>query len=397
MDDRRFDSLTKALASGTNRRTLFKGLLGLGGVTVVGGALADNKADAARRPTPTPTPVRCPGNQTPVGGVCTCPASAPNKCGPDCCTESITIPDTAGYSECCDNACCFGHCYGEELCCKYPLVFCEAQNECCFADDNQCCGSTGCCDTECCPVADGSPVCCEGATPKCCPGDVCIPADGCCTDDECTGCQSCTNHICVDDSAECVGCLDCVNTVCVVNNANCEDGQVCTDNICRTDGNCTYPFDCTNDAGCCNNAPICQSGSCNTANGQCVYTPNCNNGGAAACCPPGQQCDGNGNCFTPCAGEQQSCTDVACCEGVCFGIPDVTPEICFSCIPSTFEGIPVPCIGFCEFCCNYDYLGFCVDCNPPFNSCQADPNSCCDGLCCQFNPIGDNFCSVLCV
>src|SRR5688572_16146533 len=113
MDDRRFDSLVKALATGTSRRSVFKGLLGLGSVAVVG-ALRDDGADAARRPTPTPTPIRCPGRQVPVGGVCTCPADAPQKCGPDCCNPAGIGP---GHSECCDNACCFGICYGEELCC----------------------------------------------------------------------------------------------------------------------------------------------------------------------------------------------------------------------------------------------------------------------------------------
>jgi hypothetical protein len=391
MDDRRFDTLTKALASGTSRRTLFKGLLGLGGVAAIGGALRDDGVDAARRPTPTPTPVRCPGQQVPVGGVCTCPPAVPEKCGSDCCNPAGIGPV---HSECCDNACCFGVCYGEELCCDFPLVFCEAVNECCGPEDNQCCGAEGCCDTACCPVADGSAACCEGDTPRCCGGDACIPADGCCTDDECPGCQSCENHICVDNQAECPGCTDCVNAECVTNNANCDDGSACTSNVCNRDGSCTYNFNCNLAAGCCDDGSPCTNNVCGT-DGQCSYPFYCT---SDACCTGGQLCDeSTGACFTPCAGEQQSCVDVACCAGVCFGIPDVTPEICFSCIPSTFEGIPVPCLGFCQYCCNYDYLGFCVDCNPPLNSCQADPNSCCDGLCCQYNPISDNFCSIACI
>ena len=61
MDDRRFDALVKSVAAGTSRRAVLKGLLGLGGVAVAGGALLDDDAQAARRPTPTPKPPTCPG------------------------------------------------------------------------------------------------------------------------------------------------------------------------------------------------------------------------------------------------------------------------------------------------------------------------------------------------
>lgn len=405
MDDRRFDSLTKAFASGTSRRTLFKGLLGLGGATIVGGALTEDQADAQRRPTPTPRPVTCPGRQTWNGTACVCPGNAPDKCGPDCCTESVTPPNTAGYSECCDNACCFGHCYGEELCCDYPLVFCEAQNECCRPGMNQCCGSEGCCDHACCPTTSGNQ-CCEGATPKCCGGDACIPADGCCSDAECGGgCRSCINHICVNDDSKCpggtAGCMDCVNGTCQQNNANCDDGVVCTDNICGTDGVCTYPFDCTNGANCCVADPgSCQVGSCNSDTRQCVYTANCTNGGATVCCPQGQECDAStGGCYVPCEDERfGSCAEVPCCEGsglTCFSILE-SPPICIDCIPSFFEGIPVPCLGFCDLCCSQkSFLGVCVDCGLQFNSCEDAPDSCCDGFTCCFNPIDDNFCGLI--
>ena len=68
MDDRRFDSLVKSLAGGASRRAVLKGLLGLGGAAAVGGTLLEGPAEAARRPTPTPTPLRCPGNQTRSAG-----------------------------------------------------------------------------------------------------------------------------------------------------------------------------------------------------------------------------------------------------------------------------------------------------------------------------------------
>src|SRR6188472_2835873 len=125
MDDRRFDALVRSLASGHSRRTVLKGLLGLGGLAATGAA--QHTAEAARRPT-TPTPVpRCPGNQTWNGSACICPGTL-SKCGPACCNESVPRGDAA-HSECCDNACCHGECYGEELCCPTGQVVCDGN--CC--------------------------------------------------------------------------------------------------------------------------------------------------------------------------------------------------------------------------------------------------------------------------
>ena len=155
MDDRRFDSLAKAVASGASRRSVLKGILGLGGAALAGGVLLDGDTDAARRPTPTPKPVKCPGNQVPVGGVCTCPGTAPYKCGPACCTGQPGDAPSPTHTECCDNACCHGTCYGEELCCPTnpgpgetpPLAeLCLETNQCCLAPDF-CCNIDGCCST----------------------------------------------------------------------------------------------------------------------------------------------------------------------------------------------------------------------------------------------------------
>ena len=60
MDDKRFDSFTRALATGTNRRKLLLGLLGIGGVAVVGAEL-----DRLPRPPGGQPPRR---NRSPVPG-----------------------------------------------------------------------------------------------------------------------------------------------------------------------------------------------------------------------------------------------------------------------------------------------------------------------------------------
>ena len=52
MDDRSFDALVKAVASGASRRSVLKGMLGLGGAALTGGALMEGDTDAARRPAP---------------------------------------------------------------------------------------------------------------------------------------------------------------------------------------------------------------------------------------------------------------------------------------------------------------------------------------------------------
>ena len=109
MDDGRFDALTRSLAKRQSRRAMVGGIVGLG-VAALEGRLGSNRnAEAARRPTPTPKPVSCPPLQTRVDGQCVCMDPLEVTCGPDCCPKDI--------SECCDNACCYGSCYGEELCC----------------------------------------------------------------------------------------------------------------------------------------------------------------------------------------------------------------------------------------------------------------------------------------
>src|SRR5262245_47836891 len=104
MDDRRFDVFVRMLASGHSRRQFVKGLFGFGSATVAGVAVGQGTSEAARRPVSTPTPVpTCPGSQTWNGSACVCQSGVP--CGPDCCD---------GSAQCCDNACCYGTCYGEE-------------------------------------------------------------------------------------------------------------------------------------------------------------------------------------------------------------------------------------------------------------------------------------------
>ncbi len=367
MDDRRFDSLVKALAEGKSRRSVLKGLLGLGGAVATGGTLVGRPAEAARRPTPTPTPIKCPGNQTPVGGVCTCPAGTaqcnPNG-GPACCPTGIA-PGAPGYSECCDNACCQGTCYGEELCCAtnsraggLPPTnwICDTTTgpECCAASD-QCCLVDGCCATvctggasgldSCCPVEDFCPggtespdLCCTGGATCCGSGtnanacvDLSVPGN-CCIEDDCGDpCQVChpMEHVCVArcDAATEVCCADASGALVCVLAETCDCDQLC--------------------------GPV-ETGI-NTGSYYCCTEPDytiCCDGPESECCggPAGRECNANGHC---CEENQFEC------NGVC--VADGTP---------------------CSDCAVDDDCGACAVCmNGNCAPCEAVGNICCNDVC----------------
>lgn len=318
MDDRRFDSLTRALAGGANRRAVLKGLLGLGGV-IAGSTMLDDSAEAARRSKPTPRPASCPGQQTWDGSACGCPDDAPYVCGPACCTGEAGGLPTPDHSECCDNACCFGTCYGEELCCptnwgpgEQPPTnqVCESANgpECCAYSD-VCCDSDGCCATVCydgltgndrccsveefCPGAGTEDLCCSSGT-YCCGGDtdanICIDPEvegSCCVDTDCGDpCQVCDpgTHLC---GPLCDGCHTCDGGSCI---AQCSESECCSngnppaDWFCRAENQCCTFEDCTDPPD------ECSFGLCDSNTHVCQYVG----------CDQGQSCC-NGNCVDgPC-------------------------------------------------------------------------------------------------
>ena len=91
MDHRRFDSITKQLGSGSSRRSVLKGLLGVGGIAATG-LVIHGQTEAARRgfsgptfpslhtPTPTPAPTpTCIANGDP------CDIFDPAGCCSQCC------------------------------------------------------------------------------------------------------------------------------------------------------------------------------------------------------------------------------------------------------------------------------------------------------------------------
>lgn len=283
MEDRRFDQMVKAVASGASRRSVLKGMLGLGGAALVGGAALDPEVDAARRPTPTPKPPSCPGQQTPVGGQCICQvpkAPGPYKCGPDCCTGQVTdaYPRPAGHSECCDNACCFGTCYGEELCCPTNTTAGEGDPIASVCESGECC-----------------------YLPNVCTNGVCGPPSGCETNEDCGDCETCNS-----ETGQCSS-LCTTDQVCGANNeCACAPGQILCGGTCVT-GVCCDATECIGadyDIECiaCLNGNCSHSGymnglPCREGSGFCLH----------------------GQC-TPCVATGDPCDEsVPCCDSFFFG------------------------------------------------------------------------------
>jgi len=311
MDDRRFDSLTRSLASGSSRRQVLKGLLGLGGAAAAAGSLA-SEADAARRPKPTPVPT-CPGVQTWNGSACVCPGGH-TKCGPDCC------PD--GLAECCDNACCYGTCYGEELCCPSAQEFCPISGECC-PEGSTCCPDYGCLppEAECCSVGECPDRDC--LTKACSANHLCEYLPNCTLSDDCCVADTCYRNVCDAMSGQCSGqILDCSNggaeVCCSANQACLENGlcgcapqcegkecgddgcwgtcgicplgELCNANqVCQACSVCGTYESCGSDSewGFCGTACIESGGTACLANRLCESSPACSNDNE---CPAGEFC-----------------------------------------------------------------------------------------------------------
>jgi hypothetical protein len=235
MDDRRFDAIAKSLAAGTSRRSLLKGILGLGGAAAVGSLGLERESEAARRPTPTPSVRNCPAGQVWNGRTCVCLAGP--TCGAECCGVGGT---------CCDGACCYGVCFGEELCCPSSSEYCPSAGECC-PPGRRCCPDYGCLlPGQCCTIDDcATDICatlicnaqhiCEytvnctlGGAENCCgPGQVCPDHGFCCT-------PTCASGSCGSDNG-CEGVCSCTeDKICDLGSCVCPSGTMqCSDGVCR--------------------------------------------------------------------------------------------------------------------------------------------------------------------
>jgi hypothetical protein len=211
VDHRTFDTLAKGLAQGRNRRSLLKGLLGLGGAVAAGTAIAP-ETDAARRGYAGPVPKSSP---TVVPGPGTCD---PQTCyGCKQCQGGVCIDNPK--DNCYDHTDeCLGAVCNPDGGCSYPFD-CRVRDGCCTGEQvcNQTSGHCECLPNTCCGV-------------------------------ECPGCQTCEKGVCVRDDANCY-----VHT------------EECLASVCNADGSCSYPFDCGVRDNCCPSGE-----TCDTSTGACV-------------------------------------------------------------------------------------------------------------------------------
>lgn len=343
MDGSRFDQLTRGLGRGGNRRTFLRGLLGVGGVAAAGSSLRGADTEAARRPTPTPKPVKCPGMQTWNGTRCACPGGS-SECGPDCCPN--------GQAACCDNACCYGQCYGEELCCPTGQTVCNG--ECC--EPGEACVE-GICQR--CTLCGNQ--CCGGSTPTCCQdsvGSTCAASEeSCCTNDlDCTYLSRCEGDILIQGY--------CWLGVCQTAPQDCNQGDAC------------YAFSCVDDGepiclgepiqGCCTQDSQCQAvDACTPA--RCLGDQTCN---AVSNCESGEQCC-NGTCALT---TDRCCTSDGDCAGLDFCSDLGSDAYHFTCVESVCTRWTEDCLGGDE-CIQYGCLnGACTQ--TPIPNCCADNEAC---------------------
>lgn len=403
MDGHRFDALVRSFASGASRRGVLKGLLGLGAGAVAGGPLLEG--EAARRPTPTPRPVTCSPPKVASGGQCVC-AGGSTPCGPDCCPN--------GQAECCDNACCYGECFGEELCCPTGRTFCAASGECC-PDGWRCCPDFGCIPPGgCCEIGECETRACHQTA--CGPNRTCDYTFDCGRDDECCPDDLCSEGWCQDNGACAVSDFDCRvsgGEVCCGGNQCLSDGSCCLNEYCQITGECCGEFErccpgygCIPSDGCCEISECeerdCFSIVCDLELG-CMPTRDCREGDN--CCPdPGgcyrAVCLEDGSCGEPAYDCTRGTDENPCCppSTVCRPDGECVDVVCDcreddDCCPNDLEcyaavcqedgtcGEPEPdCRGWDdEVCCGAGT--YCLPDGRCGCDCRRDPECCPDLLC----------------
>lgn len=172
MDNRKFDDLTRSLATGKSRRTVIKGLFGgvVGGIAIAGrpayGALAQLGCGSDEQ---------CAENEICCNGVCAaiecCIDDAdPNARCPEgtTCFEGVCDPIILGCgndSECAaDEICCNGVCAAIQCCIDEadPNARCPEGTSCFEGYCDELCSYYGCADGECCCNDNScSSACCD--------------------------------------------------------------------------------------------------------------------------------------------------------------------------------------------------------------------------------------------
>jgi hypothetical protein len=381
MDDRRFDDLTRRLASGNSRRQVLKtmaggalgGLAGALGLGRAGAAGCNTDAECARGETCDSATGRClrrgggngrPANQNQtqsqsVGIAAACTSDV--ECAPnETCVDFVCIP-RGGGGQCVRGS----TCTSDATCCGGEV--CDTLNQVCVSAGGPCTNDTGTCfdSLDCCGNEECVGGLCQQTAGGCAPGAVCA------VDAECCGGQVCVNSTCAQ----------------AARTAGCPEGQV------RCNGVCVDISSDPNNCGAC--GVVCESGAC--FNGTCQEL--CGFGDEAVVCGPCEYCAGlkhpicapcgPENCHTCIAGIcQKLCTDCESCSGSDLdedGNPTCQPNCPDPCTVCVFtEGEtpaensitcnPVVACGRCEdLVQNENGICVCVPrCTDPCTTCCCD-------------------------
>ncbi len=350
MDGQRFDEITKAVASGTSRRLLLRGLVaGVAGLLTAGRGRAQVEAVQ-----------RCKG----AGGTCgsdrDCCQNNPARCANGKCCPKPRYCEATGT--CCPpgQRCCNGECTSGP-CRKAQGETCAAGRECTsgFCVDGVCCDTACAGECEACTL-EGSLGTCTPLNGAECSGGVCVNGT-CCLGPQYLDCAADAGEMCCQDEPCCPMTGECC-TDCFYDsdtNANffcCPELNVCGDFCCFGSEKCVVSETgfrrCVDSRLVCNDGKQCPEECCGGVccssdefchNGTCLTTD------TSACtthdeCPAGEQCVGVTYETQPPSGEGGEPTIVA------------TPGTC--CPSARVCAIPDPNAGQpdgppADYCCGY--------------------------------------------
>jgi len=371
MDDNRFDALVKMFGNGASRRSILKGLFGLGGAAVAGGVAVD-QADArtiGTRPTiPPPTTPSCVLPRQLCGGVCCDSGKCKNGhcclnatdvwCGNACCVTGLCTTDgnccPAGYkvcgTECCAGTTSCARSGNTDFCCDPGAGNFPCGLECCD-DEHQCC------DLECC--SDGA-VCLTSVfggesnlieEEECCPID--LTCDGRCCDGTCFNPADTSGELPLLDGILNAGfsCCPAGHTVCPGSEgANCCGGE--TPQCCVREGvsTCIAARACCADDDCIG-CQVCDQGTCRDEHGEC--DPGCNCLAGTCICPTTTTTTTavpvtttTSSCLA--AGATVNCPSSGISAQCCAGCCDFVAQVCKSGLGSICTSSSQCCSGFCN-------------------------------------------------
>ncbi len=352
----------------------------------------------------------CSGCEVASNHVCVAGCSSPTPhCDGTSCVQCLVDTDCTGAGEVCTNGTCTttpGYCTTDTDCngnetCESNSCTPLSCTGCQTASNHQCVNScsvpTPYCNGSSC-VECTSDTHCDTANGEVCSNNSCVIGSGYCTTDtdcngnetcesnsctplSCTGCQTASNHQCVNS---CGGSTPyCSGTTCVecTNNANCDSDEVCSSGSCQnlSCSGCQIASNhqCVNSCG--GSTPYCSGATCVqcTSSSHCSgSTPYCSGNNCVECtnnthCPDGEECR-SGSCRAIagyCSSDSQCAGDEECVSNSCRTLS------CSGCDVASNHSCVSSCGGSTPYCSG----STCVECTSNAN-CSAG-EECSSGSC----------------